>query len=75
MHDLKPLIAKLNRTCRSGLEKAAERCMRQTHFAVEIEHLFVELAADSTSDLTGVLSAYGIDHQASLPISSNPWRG
>jgi type VI secretion system protein VasG len=63
MHDLKPLIAKLNRTCRIGLEKAAERCMRQTHFAVEIEHLFVELAADSTSDLTGVLSAYGIDRQ------------
>jgi type VI secretion system protein VasG len=63
MNDLKPLIAKLNRTCRTGLEKAAERCMRQTHFAVEMEHLLVELAADSTSDLTGVLSAYGIDHQ------------
>ena len=63
MHDLKPLIAKLNRACRTGLEKAAERCMRQTHFVVEIEHLFVELAADSTSDLTNVLSAYGIDRQ------------
>ena len=63
MHDLKPLIAKLNRTCRTGLEKAAERCMRQSHFAVEIEHLFVELATDSTSDLTDVLSAYGIDRQ------------
>jgi type VI secretion system protein VasG len=63
MHDLKPLIAKLNRTCRSALEKAAERCLRQTHFNVEIEHLFAELAAVSTSDLSGFLGAYGIDRQ------------
>ena len=63
MHDLKPLIAKLNRTCRTGLEKAAERCMRQTYFAVEIEHLLVELAAEPNSDLVGVLAAYGIDRQ------------
>jgi type VI secretion system protein VasG len=61
MHDLKPLIAKLNRSCRTALEKAAERCLRQTHFAVEIEHLFVELVAEPNSDLVGVLSAYGID--------------
>jgi type VI secretion system protein VasG len=63
MHDLKPLIAKLNRTCRTALEKAAERCLRQTHFTVEIEHLFVELTAVPTTDLVGVLGAYGIDQQ------------
>jgi type VI secretion system protein VasG len=63
MHDLKPLIAKLNRTCRTALEKAAERCLRQTHFTVEIEHLFVELTAVPTTDLIGVLGAYGIDQQ------------
>src|SRR5271169_1771103 len=63
MHDLKPLIAKLNRTCRTALEKAAERCLRQTHFTVEIEHLFVELTAVPATDLVGVLGAYGIDQQ------------
>ena len=63
MPDLKPLIAKLNRTCRAGLEKAAERCMRQTHFAVEIEHLFVELAADPASDLVAALAAFGVDRE------------
>ncbi len=63
MPDLKPLIAKLNRSCRAGLEKAAERCMRQTHFAVEIEHLFVELAADPSSDLVAALAAFGVDRE------------
>jgi type VI secretion system protein VasG len=63
MHDLKPLIAKLNRTCRAALERAAERCLRQTHFTVEIEHLFVELTAIPTTDLIGALGAYGIDQQ------------
>lgn len=63
MRDLKPLIAKLNRTCRIALEKAAQRCLRQTHFAVEVEHLFAELALDPNSDFAAVLSAYGIDQQ------------
>jgi type VI secretion system protein VasG len=63
MNDLKLLIAKLNRTCRTGLEKAAERCLRQSHFTVEIEHLFAELISDPNSDLCAVLSAYGIDRQ------------
>jgi len=63
MRELKPLIAKLNVTCRTGLERAAGRCMRQTHFAVEIEHLLVELAADTTSDVAAALSAYGVDQQ------------
>lgn len=63
MRELKPLIAKLNVTCRTALERAAERCMRQTHFAVEIEHLLVELAADTTSDVAAALSAYGVDQQ------------
>jgi type VI secretion system protein VasG len=63
MHDLKPLIAKLNRTCRTRLEKAAERCLRQTHFAVEIEHLFVELAADPTCDLNAALAAFRVDRE------------
>lgn len=63
MNNLKLLIAKLNRTCRTALERAAERCMRQNHFTVEIEHLFAELAADPNSDLSAILSAYGIDRQ------------
>ena len=44
MTDLARLAAKLNRTCRSALERAAERCLGHTHYAVEIEHLFLELA-------------------------------
>jgi type VI secretion system protein VasG len=63
MHDLKPLIGKLNSTCRTALEKAAERCFRQTHFTVEIEHLLIELMAVPTTDLVGALGAYGVDQQ------------
>ena len=41
--DLKTLIGKLERPARAALERAAQRCLRQTHFAVEIEHLLIEL--------------------------------
>ena len=75
MRDLKPLIAKLNRTCRIALEKAAQRCLRQTHFAVEIEHLFAELAADPNADFAGVLSAYGIDQQRLIADLDRLWPG
>ena len=64
MTDLTRLTARLSRTCRAALERAAERCLRETHFAVEVEHLFAELAGDGESDFAAALTLYDIDAAA-----------
>ena len=58
--DLKSLIDKLNPTCRQALEGAAQLCVTQTHYNVEIEHLLVRLLDAPDSDLHRVLRYYEV---------------
>jgi type VI secretion system protein VasG len=58
---LKALMGKLSRTCRGALERAAERSLQQGHFAVEIEHVLLELVEDPGSDLAIALGRYEAD--------------
>ena len=61
MSELKSLVDKLNPLCRSALERAAELCVQQTNFNVEVEHLFAALLALPDSDLHRVLGEHGVD--------------
>lgn len=61
MSPLKPLIGKLNPTCKRALETAAQLCLTQTHLAVEVQHLLVKLAVVPDSDLSRLLRHYGVD--------------
>ncbi|MEM7018160.1 MAG: type VI secretion system ATPase TssH [Pseudomonadota bacterium] len=59
--ELKPLISKLNPTCRRAFETAAELCVSQTNYSVEIEHLLVKLLELPNTDIQRVLRYYDID--------------
>ncbi|HSK40483.1 MAG TPA: AAA family ATPase, partial [Arenibaculum sp.] len=61
MSDIKALIGKLNPICKRAMETAAELCLSQTHFTVEIEHLLARLADIPETDFARVLQHYGID--------------
>ena len=55
------LFAKLNDTCRKGLEGAAGLCLSRTHFHVEIEHWLLKLLESPSCDLGPVLRQYNAD--------------
>jgi len=63
---LKPLIGKLSRTCRAALERAAEQALQHGHYAVEIEHLLIELMQDPGADIARALHSYAIDGERLL---------
>ncbi|OQW89647.1 MAG: hypothetical protein BWK78_07495 [Thiotrichaceae bacterium IS1] len=63
--ELKPLMAKLNSSCRKAFEGAAELCVAQTHYSVEIEHFLLKLLEQSDSDVQSILRYYEVS-QAKL---------
>ncbi|MBW1766819.1 MAG: type VI secretion system ATPase TssH, partial [Deltaproteobacteria bacterium] len=61
MHfDLQTLIDKLNPTCRKALELAAELCLTQTNYNVEIEHLLLKLSDLPNTDFQRLLRYYEV---------------
>ncbi|MBA3312909.1 MAG: type VI secretion system ATPase TssH [Planctomycetaceae bacterium] len=58
---LKPLVGKLNETCRRSLEAAAGLCLSRTNYNVEIEHWLFKLLETTDDDLNKVLRQYEID--------------
>ncbi|QTA85813.1 type VI secretion system ATPase TssH [Desulfonema magnum] len=61
--DLQTLIAKLNVTCRKGLEKAAQLCVSYTNYNVEIEHLLMTLLDIPDADIQRVLRYYEVSSE------------
>lgn len=59
--NLKSLIGKLNRTCRSALESAAGLCLSQTHYEVEIEHFLIKLMEMPDTDIQKILRHFEIN--------------
>jgi type VI secretion system protein VasG len=59
--NLKSLIGKLNETCRKALEQAAGLCLSQTHYEVEVEHLFIKLLDIPGTDLQKILRHFEIN--------------
>jgi type VI secretion system protein VasG len=59
--NLRPLVEKLNPTCRKALENAAANCLSRTHYHVEIEHWLLQLLDHDQCDLLVVLKHYDVD--------------
>ena len=57
---LKTLISKLNDTSRTATERAANLCMSQGHYEVDIEHLFFALLEQPKSDFAIISRKFGI---------------
>jgi type VI secretion system protein VasG len=55
------LIAKLNATCRSGLEESARLCVARTHYEVDIEHYLLKLTEMSDADVAAIYRQFDID--------------
>ncbi|MDW5418513.1 type VI secretion system ATPase TssH [Iodobacter sp. CM08] len=62
--DLSALIALLNPVSRDALERAAQRCLIQTHFYIEIEHVLLELIEIEGGDFSQILPCCGITRDA-----------
>ncbi len=59
--NLRPLVEKLNSTCRKALENAAANCMSRSHHHVEIEHWLLQLLDVEQCDLRVILKHYDVD--------------
>ncbi len=58
--ELKALVDKLNPTCRKALEAAAELCVSQTNYNVEIEHFLMKLLDHPDTDIQRLLRYYEV---------------
>jgi len=52
---LKTLITKLNATCRTATERAANLCVAHGHYEIDLEHLFLALCEQPGSDFVSIL--------------------
>ena len=59
--DLQTLIEKLDPVCRKGLETAAEHCVSQTNYNVEVEHLLLKLIDVPGTEIRSLLRYYEIN--------------
>lgn len=58
--NLKTLIGKLDDTCRHAAERAANLCMARGHYEVDLEHLFLALLEQPTSDFAVIARHSGV---------------
>ncbi|RJF92732.1 type VI secretion system ATPase TssH [Noviherbaspirillum saxi] len=59
--DIRTLLAKLNPECKRAMVEAAELCVKQTQFNVELEHLLVRLIESGAPDLKLVLERFEVN--------------
>lgn len=59
--ELEVLVNKLNPICRRALQKAAESCVSQTHYNVEVEHLLLQLMDVPDTDLKAIFQHYEVE--------------
>lgn len=58
--DIRTLLGRLNPECKRALEKAAELCVQQTHYNVDIEHLLFRLIEAGSPDLGLIFAQFDI---------------
>ncbi|WP_085316757.1 type VI secretion system ATPase TssH [Derxia lacustris] len=58
--DIRTLLARLNAECKLAMTRAAELCVRETHFNVDLEHLLANLLDPLAPDLALILPAYAV---------------
>lgn len=64
--DIRTLLGKLNPECKRALEKAAELCVQQTHYNVDVEHLLFKLIETEAPDVGLILPEYDIKRDVIL---------
>ncbi|MFD0739825.1 type VI secretion system ATPase TssH [Lysobacter koreensis] len=62
--NLKTLIGKLNDTCRTSAERAANLCMTRGHYEVDLEHLFLALLEHPKGDVALIAQRSGVAPEA-----------
>ena len=75
MSEIGSLIEKLNPQCKEVLEKAAQNCVRQTHFNVELEHFVLELLEAEDSDIIPIFRQFDLDHSDTVLAVRNVIEG
>jgi type VI secretion system protein VasG len=58
--DIRTLLSRLNPVCRHAMELAAQICVRQTHYNVDIEHLLLQLVESDAPDLRAILDHFNV---------------
>ncbi|WP_285414727.1 type VI secretion system ATPase TssH [Variovorax sp. efr-133-TYG-130] len=58
--DIRTLLGRLNPECKRAMEQAAELCVQQTHYNVDLEHLLLKLVDNDAPDLRLVFGRFGI---------------
>ena len=62
--DIRTLLSKLNPECKRAMGQAAELCVKQTQYNVELEHLLFTLIDNRAPDLVQILQRFGIADSA-----------
>ena len=58
--DIRTLLLKLNPECKRAMGQAAELCVKQTQFNVELEHLLFALIDSQAPDFAVILRRFGV---------------
>jgi type VI secretion system protein VasG len=61
MTDIKPLLERLNKSCKKCLEAAAGVAMARGHYEITVEHLLLVLGEDQQGDLPILFKHYGVE--------------
>jgi type VI secretion system protein VasG len=62
--DIRTLLSKLNPECKRAMGHAAELCVKQTQYNVELEHLLFTLLEERVPDFMLLLQRFGISDSA-----------
>lgn len=58
--DIRTLLGRLNPDCKRAMEQAAELCVQQTHYHVDLEHLLLKLVEIEAPDLLLIFGRFSI---------------
>ena len=58
--DIRTLMGRLNLECKRAMEQAAELCVQQTHYNVDLEHLLFRLVEGGAPDVLLILTRFTI---------------
>ncbi|QGZ64852.1 type VI secretion system ATPase TssH [Paraburkholderia acidisoli] len=61
--DIRTLLSRLNPECKHAMEQAAQLCVRQTNYNVDVEHLLLTLLESDAPDLQAILAHFGLKPQ------------
>jgi len=61
--DIRTLLTRLNPSCKHAMNMAAQVCVNQTHFNVEIEHLLLAMLEEPLPDLALIFDEHQVNRE------------